>query len=72
MRDLLQHYRGEVLRFALLSAHYRSPMNFSAELLDQAQATLDSLYSTLREVHDIGLDMAVPPGRRALLPGAER
>ena len=60
VRDLLQSYRGEVLRFALLSAHYRSPLNFSAELLDQAQSTLDSLYSTLREVEDIELDMDVP------------
>lgn len=53
VRDLLSRYRGEVLRFALLSAHYRSPLNFSTELLDQAQSTLDSLYSTLREVQDI-------------------
>jgi cysteinyl-tRNA synthetase len=60
VRDLLQSYRGEVLRFALLSAHYRSPLNFSAELLEQAQSTLDSLYSTLREVEDIELDMDVP------------
>ena len=29
VRELLAHYRGEVLRFALLSAHYRSPLNFS-------------------------------------------
>ena len=59
VRDLLQSYRGEVLRFALLSAHYRSPLNFSAELLEQAQSTLDSLYSTLRDVQDIALDMEV-------------
>jgi cysteinyl-tRNA synthetase len=60
VRALLQHYRGEVLRFALLSAHYRSPMNFSVELLAQAQATLDSLYNTLRDVQDIELDVEVP------------
>ena len=59
VRDLLQRYRGEVLRFALLSAHYRSPLNFSPELLDQAQATLDSLYSTLRDVQAIAIDMEV-------------
>lgn len=59
VRDLLQSYRGEVLRFALLSAQYRSPLNFSIDLLDQAQATLDSLYSTLREVQDIDVDMEV-------------
>ena len=56
VRDLLQSYRGEVLRFALLSAHYRSPLNFSAELLEQAQSTLDSLYSTLRDVRDVADD----------------
>ena len=59
VRDLLQSYRGEVLRFALLSAHYRTPLNFSAELLEQAQATLDSLYSTLREVQDVDVDRDV-------------
>lgn len=59
VRELLSHFRGEVLRFALLSAHYRSPMNFSAELLQQSEATLGSLYSSLREVQDIELDMDV-------------
>ena len=59
VRDLLGSFRGEVLRFALLSAHYRSPLNFSAELLEQAETTLGSLYSTLRDVQDIALDMEV-------------
>jgi len=59
VRDLLQSYRGEVLRFALLTAHYRSPLNFSAELLEQAESTLGSLYSTLRDVQDIALDMEI-------------
>jgi cysteinyl-tRNA synthetase len=47
------------LRFALLSAHYRSPLNFSPELLEQARSTLDSLYATLRDVQDIEIDMEV-------------
>ena len=59
VRELLSSYRGEVLRFALLSAHYRSPLDFSAELLEQAQATLDGLYGTLREVADIPVEMDV-------------
>ena len=59
VRDLLKKFRGEVLRFALLSAQYRSPLNFSAELLEQAESTLGSLYSTLREVHDVPVDMEV-------------
>ena len=56
VRELLGSYRGEVLRFALLTAHYRSPLNFSADLLDQAQSTLDSLYATLRDVQDVAVD----------------
>jgi cysteinyl-tRNA synthetase len=49
VKDLLALYPGEVLRFALLSAHYRSELNFSADLLDQAWRTLDTLYGALRE-----------------------
>ena len=60
VRELLEHYPGEVLRFSLLSAHYRSPLNFSAELLDQSRAALDGLYGALRDVQDIALDTDVP------------
>ena len=53
VRDLLSRYPGEVLRFALLSAHYRSSLNFSAELLEQSRASLDSLYGVLRDTRDL-------------------
>ncbi|WP_078083735.1 cysteine--tRNA ligase [Microbulbifer mangrovi] len=53
VNDLLQQYPGEVLRFALLSAHYRSELNFSADLLDQAWRTLDGLYGALRETQNV-------------------
>ncbi|MEC8158352.1 MAG: cysteine--tRNA ligase [Pseudomonadota bacterium] len=53
VRELLEQYSGETLRFALLSAHYRSPLNFSKELLDNAQATLDGFYLALRNAGDI-------------------
>jgi cysteinyl-tRNA synthetase len=56
IRELLTRYRGEVLRFALLSAHYRSPLNFSEGLLEQAEQTLTSFYNTLRSVQDIEPD----------------
>ena len=52
VRELLEQYSGETLRFALLSAHYRSPLNFSKELLDNAQATLDGFYLALRNAGD--------------------
>lgn len=53
IRDLLESYHGEVLRFALLSAHYRSPLNFSAELLDNAKSALDGFYTALRNAADV-------------------
>lgn len=37
VRDILQNYDGEVMRFFLLSGHYRSPINFSQELMEQAK-----------------------------------
>jgi len=56
VRELLEHYPGEVLRFALLSAHYRSPLNFSPDLLDGARASLDTLYNALRQSKDVEPD----------------
>ncbi len=56
VRELLEQYSGETLRFALLSAHYRSPLNFSKELLDNAQATLDGFYLALRNAGDTSVE----------------
>ena len=50
VRDLLQQYPGEVLRYVILSSHYRSEQNFSKDLLDSAWRTLDSLYGFIRGV----------------------
>jgi cysteinyl-tRNA synthetase len=55
VKDLLDNYKGEVLRFALLSAQYRSELNFSADLLDQAGSTLDTLYGYLRSIADVDI-----------------
>jgi len=47
-RELLeQGWQGEVLRWALLSAHYKAPLDFSEDLLKQSQASLDRLYGAL-------------------------
>jgi cysteinyl-tRNA synthetase len=56
VRELLDQYSGETLRFALLSAHYRSPLNFSKELLDNAQSTLDGFYLALRNAGDASVE----------------
>jgi len=42
--ELLKSHRGETLRLALLSAHYRQPLPWTEALLAQAKATLDGLY----------------------------
>ncbi|MCY4044049.1 MAG: cysteine--tRNA ligase [Cellvibrionales bacterium] len=56
VNDLLTQYDGEVLRFALLSAHYRSELNFSEDLLSQAKSTLDTLYGYLQAIDKASLD----------------
>ncbi len=48
VRELLEQYHGEVIRFALLSSQYRSEADFSKDLLDQSKAALDSLYGALK------------------------
>lgn len=53
VRELLERFPGEVLRFALLSAHYRSALNFSGELLTSARGTLDAFYGALRRHADV-------------------
>ena len=45
VREIVKEFDYEVLRFFMLSAHYRSPINFSRELLTQAQAALARLYN---------------------------
>ena len=49
IRELSQQYRGETLRYALLSGQYRSQLAWSEDLLNQAQASLDRLYQALRD-----------------------
>jgi len=48
VNDLLEQYPGEVLRYVILSAHYRSEQNFGKDLLDSAWRSLDTLYGFLR------------------------
>tara|TARA_B100000676_G_C18048097_1_gene829288 strand:- start:789 stop:2171 length:1383 start_codon:yes stop_codon:yes gene_type:complete len=52
VRDLLDQAPGEAIRFALLSAHYRQPLDWSADGLAQARRSLDRLYGTLRDLDD--------------------
>ena len=49
VREVLQRYRPEAARFFILASHYRSPLNYSNDNLDEAQAALGRLYTALRD-----------------------
>jgi len=52
VREILKHYKGEEIRYFVLASQYRSPLNYSDQLLDSARTALSRLYNTLR-----GLDV---------------
>ncbi|MGN0528193.1 MAG: cysteine--tRNA ligase [Eubacterium sp.] len=54
VREIAEKYGYEVIRYFLISSHYRSPINYNLEIIEQCQAALDRLY-TCRE----SLDFAV-------------
>jgi len=58
VHDLLAQYPGEVLRLALLSGHYRQPLDWSESLLEQMKSVLNSMYRTLYDMRD--LDAVAP------------
>ena len=61
VREVLERYRPEEIRFFILSSHYRSPLNYSLENLDEARAALTRLYTAIRDVtmDGAGLDDAL-------------
>jgi cysteinyl-tRNA synthetase len=50
IRDVLKKYDAEVVRFFILRAHYRSPLNYSDAHLDDAKHALTRLYTALKDV----------------------
>ncbi len=48
IRDVMGRYDAEVIRYFILTSHYRSPLNYSDKHLDNAKAALTSLYNSLR------------------------
>jgi cysteinyl-tRNA synthetase len=57
--ELLKTTPGEVIRWALLSAHYRQPLDWTPELLEQSRKALDRLYGALRRAKDVPMDQAM-------------
>ena len=60
VHDLLQQHPPEALRLALLSAHYRQPLDWTDGLVEQSMRTLDRLYGTLRDLDDVVVEARIP------------
>jgi cysteinyl-tRNA synthetase len=69
VHDLLDLYPPEALRYALISAQYRQPLEWSDTLIDQCVRTLDRLYGTLRDLSDVAVHgmPAIPDAIEAAL-----
>lgn len=51
VRDIIEKYDPQVLRFFMLSAHYRSPLNFSAELMEAARNGYDRIVTSVSNLN---------------------
>lgn len=57
VREVLKQYRPEIIRFFILTSHYRSPLNYSEESLNDAEAGLTRFYTALRDVEIVDTDI---------------
>jgi len=64
--DLLKTTPAEAIRYVLLSAHYRAPLDWNKDVVEQAKNSLDRLYGTLRKLGDV----EVPEGIGRVIPEA--
>jgi len=67
VKDALKHYPGEVLRFYLMSTHYRAPLNFSEEDLIASKKRLDKLYRLKKRVYGVNKKQEDKEFQNALL-----
>ena len=66
IRDVFKQYRPEEVRFFVVRSHYRSPLNFSDQHLDDARASLKRLYTALQAVapQPVSIDWSQPHAAR--------
>ena len=75
VRDILKDYKGEVMRFFLLSGHYRSPINFSDTLMEQAKnglARMENCKENLSYLAGAGADGDMTAAEQEALAGYEK
>jgi cysteinyl-tRNA synthetase len=68
LRELLNEAPGEAVRLALLSTHYRQPLDWTSQVLPEAQQKLDRMYGALREAGVRG--RATAPDSKQAVPDA--
>lgn len=68
VREILEHFPGEVVRFYLLSIHYRSPLDFDDENLRMAQKSLERLQTSIR----LATEALGRKGDKAIQPEADQ
>jgi cysteinyl-tRNA synthetase len=61
LHDLVKDWPGEVVRWALLAAHYRAPLDWNPGLLEQSRRSLDRLYGALRRAKAVEAAPGEPP-----------
>ena len=52
-REILEEYDADVVRFLMLSGHYRIQINFTKELLDSAKSSIDRLYNSINNLENL-------------------
>ena len=73
IKEVLEKYDSELLRFFLLSAHYRSPLDFSDQNLTEAEAGIERIYKALAGIDAyLAESGGAPAAAAALLGGAEQ
>jgi len=67
VNDVMKDHKGEVIRLTLLSAHYRQPLDWSAQALHQSEVLLDKLYKKLESLSSFDSSL---PSSRDLIAGS--
>ncbi len=67
VRDISEKYDLQVLRFFMLSAHYRSPLNFSAELMEAAKNGLTRIVTSVQRLNELEVKAAEGEADQAVL-----
>ncbi len=66
VKEILEHFSPEVLRFFILSTHYRSPLDFSDERLSEAERSLARLKTAKTNLAELAKSISVGPDEKSL------